>query len=185
MTQGEKTLYHAVISVYLNIGLLDPRAVCRRVHAEYRNGRVPLNAAEGFIRQIIGWREYMRGIYWLKMPGYAETNFFGAKRPLPEFYWTGETDMNCLRQCITQTRKEAYAPITFTWVTFCTGHGYSPAGSLGSVTCRENLACYRSAENTRCSNWLSGEAGYYASLVLGLCFLATQMLTVSSPSRAR
>ena len=81
MTQGEKTLYHAVISVYLNIGLLDPRAVCRRVHAEYRNGRVPLNAAEGFIRQIIGWREYMRGIYWLKMPGYAETNFFGAKRP--------------------------------------------------------------------------------------------------------
>lgn len=109
MKQGEKTLYHAVISLYLNAGLLDPLAVCRRIDAEYRNGRVPLNAAEGFIRQIIGWREYMRGIYWLKMPGYAETNFFGARRPLPEFYWTGQTDMNCLRQCITQTREEAYA----------------------------------------------------------------------------
>lgn len=109
MKQGEKTLYHAVISLYLNAGLLDPLAVCRRVDAEYRKGSVPLNAAEGFIRQIIGWREYMRGIYWLKMPGYAEGNFFGAKRPLPEFYWTGETDMNCLRQCITQTKEEAYA----------------------------------------------------------------------------
>jgi (6-4)DNA photolyase len=109
MKQGEKTLFHAVISVYLNAGLLDPLAVSRRVDAEYRTGRVPLNSAEGFIRQIIGWREYMRGIYWLKMPGYAETNFFAAGRALPAFYWTGETDMNCLRQCITQTKEEAYA----------------------------------------------------------------------------
>jgi deoxyribodipyrimidine photolyase-related protein len=109
MKQGEKTLYHAVISLYLNAGLLDPLAVCRRADADCRNGRIPLNAAEGFVRQIIGWREYMRGIYWLKMPGYAETNFFEASRPLPEFYWTGETDMNCLRQCIAQTREEAYA----------------------------------------------------------------------------
>ncbi len=109
MKQGEKTLYHAVIGLYLNAGLLDPLAVCRRVDAEYRRGRVPLNAAEGFIRQIIGWREYVRGVYWLKMPGYAETNFFDAGRPLPAFYWTAETQMNCLRQCITQTREEAYA----------------------------------------------------------------------------
>lgn len=109
MRQGEKTLYHAVISLYLNVGLLDPLAVCRRVEAEYRHGRVPLNAAEGFIRQIIGWREFMRGIYWLKMPGYAESNFFSATRPLPDFYWTTATDMNCLRQCITQTKEEAYA----------------------------------------------------------------------------
>lgn len=109
MKQGERTLYHAVISLYLNAGLLHPLTVCRRVDAEYRNGRVPLNAAEGFIRQIIGWREYIRGIYRLKMPDYAETNFFGARRPLPEFYWTGETDMNCLHQCITQTKEEAYA----------------------------------------------------------------------------
>jgi deoxyribodipyrimidine photolyase-related protein len=109
MKQGETTLYHAVISMYLNVGLLDPLAVCRRVDDRFRNGLVPLNAAEGFIRQIIGWREYVRGVYWLKMPAYAETNFFGARRPLPAFYWTGETDMNCLRQCITQTRQEAYA----------------------------------------------------------------------------
>jgi deoxyribodipyrimidine photolyase-related protein len=109
MKQGEKTLYHAVISLYLNIGLLDPLAVCRRVEAEYRRDRIPLNAAEGFIRQIIGWREYMRGIYWLKMPGYGDSNFFAATRPLPDFYWSGTTDMNCLRQCITQTKEEAYA----------------------------------------------------------------------------
>jgi deoxyribodipyrimidine photolyase-related protein len=109
MKQGEKTLYHAVIGLYLNAGLLDPLEVCRRVEAEYRAGRVPLNSAEGFIRQIIGWREYIRGIYWLRMPEYAETNFFGAHRPLPDFYWTGETDMNCLRQCIGQTKQEAYA----------------------------------------------------------------------------
>ncbi len=109
MKAGEKTLYHAVIGLYLNIGLLDPRAVCRRVDAECRAGRVPLNAAEGFIRQIAGWREYVRGVYWLKMPGYAESNFFAADRPLPAFYWTGDTDLACLRHCITQTREEAYA----------------------------------------------------------------------------
>lgn len=109
MKQGEKTLYHAVIGLYLNVGLLDPLEVCRRVETEYRAGRAPLNAAEGFIRQIIGWREYIRGIYWLKMPEYAETNFFGSSQPLPKFYWTGDTDLNCLRQCIGQTKQEAYA----------------------------------------------------------------------------
>jgi deoxyribodipyrimidine photolyase-related protein len=83
--------------------------VTRRVDDEYRAGRVPLNAAEGFIPQIIGWREFMRGVYWLNVPEYAEGNFFEARRPLPDFYWTGETDMNCLRQCIIQTRQEAYA----------------------------------------------------------------------------
>jgi len=109
MATGEETLFHAVISPYLNCGLLDAREVCRRVEAEYRAGRAPLNAAEGFIRQILGWREYVRGIYWLKMPGYADTNALGADRPLPDFYWTGETDLNCLRQAIGQTRREAYA----------------------------------------------------------------------------
>jgi len=109
MRRGEKTLYHAVTSLYLNVGLLDPLAVCRRVEAEYRAGRVPLNAAEGFIRQVIGWREFTRGIYWLRMPEYAETNFFAARRRLPDFYWSGETDLECLRQCVTQTREQAYA----------------------------------------------------------------------------
>ena len=97
------------MSHYLNAGLLDPLAVCRRVERAYIDGDVPLNAAEGFIRQIIGWREYVRGIYWLKMPDYAGSNFFSATRPLPDFYWTGKTDMACLAAAISQTREEAYA----------------------------------------------------------------------------
>jgi len=109
MLRGEKFLYHAVISLYLNCGLLDPLAVCRAVEAEYCVGRAPLNAAEGFIRQVIGWREYVRGIYWLKMPDYARANALKANRPLPGFYWTAETDMACIRACVTQTREEAYA----------------------------------------------------------------------------
>ena len=109
MLTGQKFLYHAVVSHYLNAGLLDPLAVCRRVERAYLDGDVPLNAAEGFIRQIIGWREYVRGIYWLKMPDYAGSNFFGANRPLPDFYWTGKTDMACLAAAIGQTRQEAYA----------------------------------------------------------------------------
>jgi deoxyribodipyrimidine photolyase-related protein len=109
MLEDERFLYHSLLSLYLNAGLLDPLAVCRRVEAAYQAGDVPLNAAEGYIRQIIGWREYVRGIYWLKMPGYLEENYFGAGRPLPDFYWTGETDMACLRAAITQTIEEAYA----------------------------------------------------------------------------
>jgi deoxyribodipyrimidine photolyase-related protein len=109
MLKGEKFLYHSVTSLYLNIGFLDPLEICRRAEAEYREGRAPLNAAEGFIRQIVGWREYVRGIYWLKMPGYSRENFFQCDRPLPEFYWTGETEMACVRACVGQTREEAYA----------------------------------------------------------------------------
>ncbi len=109
MLKDERFLYHSVLSIYINAGLLDPLAVCRRIETEYRKGRVPLNAAEGFIRQIIGWREYVRGIYWLKMPDYVEANFFDAKRPLPDFYWTAETEMACLKAAVTQTREEAYA----------------------------------------------------------------------------
>jgi deoxyribodipyrimidine photolyase-related protein len=109
MLRGAKFLYHGVISLYLNCGLLDPLAVCRAVEAEYRAGRAPLNAAEGFIRQVIGWREYVRGVYWLNMPDYADSNVLGATRLLPQFYWTAETDMACLHACITQTREEAYA----------------------------------------------------------------------------
>ncbi|MGI9501689.1 MAG: cryptochrome/photolyase family protein, partial [Geminicoccaceae bacterium] len=109
MLQDQRFLYHSVLSPYINIGLLDPLDVCRRVEKAYQAGRAPLNAAEGFIRQIIGWREYMRGIYWLAGPDYVDRNFFEATRPLPDFYWTGETDMACLKACITQTKEEAYA----------------------------------------------------------------------------
>ncbi len=109
MKQDAAVLFHAVISPYLNLGLLDPHEVCEAVEAAYDAGRVPINAAEGFIRQILGWREYVRGIYWLKMPDYAETNALAAERPLPAFFWTAETEMNCLRQCLGQTRDLAYA----------------------------------------------------------------------------
>jgi deoxyribodipyrimidine photolyase-related protein len=109
MLGGEPFLYHSVIAQYLNCGLLDPLRICQQVEAAYRAGTVPLNAAEGYIRQVIGWREYMRGIYWLKMPGYEASNFFGHTRPLPDFYWTAETDMACIKAAVTQTKEQAYA----------------------------------------------------------------------------
>lgn len=109
MLAGEPFLYHSLLSLYMNAGLLDPLVVCRRVETAYFDGKAPLNAVEGFIRQIIGWREYVRGIYWLKMPGYSDSNFFENERPLPVFYWTGETDMACMRAAITQTKEQAYA----------------------------------------------------------------------------
>jgi deoxyribodipyrimidine photolyase-related protein len=109
MAKGEPWMWHSLLSVYINCGLLDPLDVCRRAEMEWREGRAPLNAVEGFIRQIIGWREYVRGIYWLKMPGYAQTNTLNAHRPLPDFYWTGETDMRCMAEAIGQTKRHAYA----------------------------------------------------------------------------
>ncbi len=109
MLEGEPWMYHAQISFYLNCGLLLPRECVQAAEEAYHQGAAPLNAVEGFIRQIIGWREYVRGIYWLKMPGYAQENFLNARRPLPTFYWTAKTKMNCLRQCVLETRKNAYA----------------------------------------------------------------------------
>jgi deoxyribodipyrimidine photolyase-related protein len=109
MLAGEKFLYHAVVSLYLNCGLLDPLEMCRAVEAEYRAGRAPLNAAEGFIRQIIGWREYVRGIYWREGPDYVHRNALNATRPLPDFYWSANTKMACIKACVEQTREEAYA----------------------------------------------------------------------------
>lgn len=108
MVSGAHRMWHSHLSPYLNSGLLDPLELCREVEARYRAGRVALNCAEGFI-QIIGWREYMRGIYWLAGPGYIDRNFFGFTRRLPSFYWTGETDMNCMRQVLGQTWTYAYA----------------------------------------------------------------------------
>ena len=109
MKQGEPFLFHALLSPYLNCGLLTAREVCERAELAYRADLAPLNAVEGFIRQILGWREYVRGIYWLKMPDYAETNALSADRKLPDFYWTGETKMNCLHQCVSDTMQNAYA----------------------------------------------------------------------------
>ncbi len=109
MVTGQPFLWHSILSPYINIGMIDPLALCRAVEAEYRAGRVPINAAEGFIRQIIGWREYVRGIYWREGPDYAHRNALNAHRPLPQFYYDGQTDMHCLSQAIGQTLDHAYA----------------------------------------------------------------------------
>ncbi|MCG8505228.1 MAG: cryptochrome/photolyase family protein [Sphingomonadales bacterium] len=108
MLAGEGVLYHSVLSAYFNAGMLDPLTAARRAEAAYHAGDVPLNAAEGFIRQIIGWREYVRGIYHMRMPAYGEMNFFGAGADLPGFYWTGETHMACMRGAMEQLLEEAY-----------------------------------------------------------------------------
>jgi deoxyribodipyrimidine photolyase-related protein len=109
MKTNDDFLFHSVLSPYLNPGLLTPREVCEAALESYRRGRAPLNAVEGFVRQILGWREYVRGIYWLKMPDYGAGNFFEARRALPEFYWTGDTRMNCVRHVVDATRRNAYA----------------------------------------------------------------------------
>ena len=109
MLTGERHLWHSILSPYLNSGLLDPLDLCRRAEAEYRAGRVPLQSAEGYVRQILGWREYMRGIYWREGPDYVERNFLGHRRKLPRWYWTGDTDMHCLAESIGQTLATAHA----------------------------------------------------------------------------
>jgi len=109
MVQGEPWMYHSHISFYLNCGLLTPLECIQKAEEAYKNGTAPLNSVEGFIRQILGWREYIRGIYWMKMPDYKEENFLESKRNLPDFFWTGNTQMNCLRQCISETKENAYA----------------------------------------------------------------------------
>jgi len=109
MRAADPVLFHALLSPLLNLGLLDPLVVCRTAEEAWRRGLVPLNAAEGFIRQILGWREYVRGIYWLHMPGYAHRNALGATRQLPWFYWSAETRMHCLARTVGDTRGNAYA----------------------------------------------------------------------------
>lgn len=109
MVEGQYFMHHCVLAPYINIGLLDPLDVCRKAEACYKNGTAPIEAVEGFIRQIIGWREYIRGIYQLKMPDYVNSNALEASRPLPDFYWTGDTKMNCVAQVVKQTKQEAYA----------------------------------------------------------------------------
>lgn len=109
MAEEEAFLFHSTLSAVMNIGLLGPREVCDAAQLAYENGGAPLNAVEGFIRQILGWREYVRGLYWLKMPGYKALNALSADRALPEFYWTGKTEMACLADAIRTTQQHAYA----------------------------------------------------------------------------
>ena len=109
MLTGQKFLYHSLLSPCINNGLLDALETCQLVDEAWRNGKAPLNAAEGFIRQIIGWREYVRGIYWLNGPDYVRKNALNASRPLPHYFWDNDTDMACMKAVIGQTLDEAYA----------------------------------------------------------------------------
>lgn len=102
--------FHSVVSFYINVGLLDPLECCKKVEKAYKDGKCEINSAEGFIRQIIGWREFIRGIYWHFMPDYKEMNYLEVKHDLPWFYWDEtKTDMNCIRQVVKQTRENAYS----------------------------------------------------------------------------
>ncbi len=109
MLAGEPYMSHSLLSAYINAGLLYPLEVCRRAETAYREGKAPLNSVEGFIRQIIGWREYVRGIYWRFMPGYADSNALNANEPLPWFYWSGETRMKCMHEAFSHTLEHAYS----------------------------------------------------------------------------
>lgn len=102
-------VFHGLVSMYINCGLLDPLAVCQRVEIAWREGACSLSAAEGFIRQVLGWREYIRGIYWYFMPDYKTRNTLNASRPLPDFFWDAKTDMRCLSRAIEQSLDHGYA----------------------------------------------------------------------------
>jgi len=109
MWPGEPWLYHSQLSAALNLKLLNAREVVAAAEVAYREGHVPLQSAEGFIRQILGWREYVRGIYWTQMPSYIERNALNAQQDLPAWYWTGQTDMACMKDAISQTLAHGYA----------------------------------------------------------------------------
>lgn len=109
MAFGMDTIHHSRLSTYLNNGLLFPGEVCDAVLEAYRLGRAPLNAVEGFIRQIIGWREYVRCYYEAMMPDVRHANALRHERPLPDLYWTGSTDMTCLRECVRPVLEEGYS----------------------------------------------------------------------------
>lgn len=108
MADESPWLFHSLVSMYLNIGLLEPLAVCRQVEQAWRDGQCSLAAAEGFVRQVLGWREYVRGIYWRNMPSYRELNSLEATTPLPAWFWTAQTDLHCLHRSLSQSLELGY-----------------------------------------------------------------------------
>lgn len=108
MWTGEPFLYHSCLSAALNLKLLDPMTAIRAAEQAYHDGHAPINSVEGFVRQILGWREFVRGVYWRYVPGYLELNALDATTDLPAFFWTGDTEMHCLRECVGQTLTYGY-----------------------------------------------------------------------------
>ena len=109
MVSGEPFLFHSFVSPLLNAGLLEPLTCVRAAEQELNAGRAPMNAVEGFVRQILGWREYVYGIYWSFMPTYRTRNARNNTRPLPQLFWTGETNLNCLKQTLSSVIEHAYS----------------------------------------------------------------------------
>jgi deoxyribodipyrimidine photolyase-related protein len=109
MWEGTPFGWHSLLSTSLNLHLLNPREVVAAAEAAYRAGKAPIAAVEGFIRQVLGWREFIRGVYWLEMPGMATANHFNHQRSLPKWFWTGQTHMACARDAIGQTLEHGYA----------------------------------------------------------------------------
>ncbi|MGF1540074.1 MAG: cryptochrome/photolyase family protein [Pleurocapsa sp.] len=110
MVAGEYTMWHSLISPYLNLGLLQPLEIINAIEAAYHQQELPLNSIEGFIRQILGWREYMHGIYQYLDENYRQNNWFEHDLPLPDFFWdASKTEMNCLQQTLTQIEATGYA----------------------------------------------------------------------------
>ena len=108
MLEDSPTMFHSIISGPLNLGLLLPTECIDAAVQAYRDGRAPLAAVEGFVRQILGWREFVNGVYWFKMPDYLASNGLGATQPLPDFFYSAKTDMNCLHRVIGEARDSAY-----------------------------------------------------------------------------
>ena len=109
MLVDEAWMYHSHTGLYLNIGLLSPKEVVSRAEQAFYEQNLPLNSVEGFIRQVLGWREYVRGLYWYKMPQYASMNYLELTAPLPDFYWSAQTNLKCVSQSVSQTYEHAYA----------------------------------------------------------------------------
>ena len=109
MTMGQPFLFHSRLSALLNTKLLNPKECVQAAVEAYEQKRAPLNSVEGYVRQVLGWREFVRGIYWLKMPGYVELNFFDHRHRVPDFFWTGETDMRCVHEAMSSVIANGYA----------------------------------------------------------------------------
>lgn len=109
MHSGEPFLFHSRLSFALNLKMIHPDEVCQAVEQAYRKGHVYISHAEGFIRQVVGWREYIRGVYWREMPAYTKSNFFEHTQPLPKFFWTGNTRMRCVQYAVQNSLDHAYA----------------------------------------------------------------------------
>ena len=109
MLSEDPWLFHSHISMYLNNGLINAKECIGLAENEHKVNDAPINSVEGFIRQILGWREYIRGLYWLKMPDYKKLNKLNAEKSLPSFYWDADTKMNCIKESVENTMQNAYA----------------------------------------------------------------------------